>query len=473
MPEKRRKKPRTNQASGPLSKEEGEVWLTNLDPGRIFEEPALDADKVLNYEQNYYIRRLLENQRTLIFMEEPEQYGVLDPDGEPDTDLTVFMTRMLKKVNVWTAFQHILKDRSLYAAAPFNPVWGDESWNGLNYYSLRKLNHLPPYTFREAPAKYKIIFSDIMKGIALNDENKIEYWQHQSDGVTRQLKNVVLVTDPLANDPVGEPFFRPLYPIITMLDYAWQGQMQLNTALAAGGVACVKLDEGYTEDDWDYAQDLLRNIGKNYRFILKHNMTAVSFPISPNTVALDTISALMRMCDDFLTPISALRKEGTLIGGSNWAEFEAHNNYIRGVHAWLVSGINGILQPFFEYNDLEGYRINFNLPTPSLDRAELWMKQAIALGDLVAKGVTVAEENEFRSLLERPEFDEEKIAGLKEKQKSQTPTDPLFKLEQEKVEVARMEAVAKLTGNALNPYRVAPKKWVQARLRIEEGETGE
>lgn len=452
------KKQNAKPQPGDNQKEEGITWLTNLDLNLTYTEPVLDAEKARNYEDNYYIRRLLETQRSLIFQEEPEYYEVRDPDGEPDSELTSYVTQMLKKVHIWDAFQVAHKERCIYGTSPFNPVWGQDLGS---YYSLQKLRHLPAYTFRNLPSvagKYTY-FSEILKGIVLNETGELEYHQTQSDNQVHQLKNVVLITDPLADSPVGDPAFRPIFPIAAMLSFCWVGQMQKMNRLGAGGVVFLKIT-GADDDDLEYGKELLRNWGKNTGWFLRENFELVVPNIPDNATALDTIAALQKMMDDYVSPTAAIRKDGTLLGGSSYAEFDLLLGYIRGIHSWITSGFKAMLKPFFDKNSLEGYSLEFYLPTPSIDKSEVWIKQALA-----GYQTATMTENEIRSLLEQEELDKAGLEKLREAIAARPASMPM-KLEQGRVEAEKMAAIASLTSNPLNPYRVVDQDWVDNRLNI-------
>lgn len=424
-----------------ITEEKGETWLVSADNAEQYTEPVIDADLIRKYRRNIYLRKFLEQQHSLLF---GEQYtiDVFDPEGEPDTELAKHIKVMLdaKGVRLWHNMQRAYPDIAFYGIAVFNPVWEQVGTE----WQLKKLKPLPAYTFRTG-STYEgtcYVFSDILPGIIQTDKGEIKYYQEQADGTLDELTNVSVVRNPTDDSYVGDPLYSPLYPILNLMNFSWKAQMQWVNRWGAGGNLLIKVTNA-TGDDIDYAQDLLRNYGKNTGWTLRDNMEPIMLGDANNAAtALDTIGVLHKLMISYFSPADMLRNtNGNQLGGSTKSEMELLINYVRRQHDILTTGFEDMIDEYFPANGYEeGWHVKIYIPTISIEKAEIWLQQALA-GDKM--GVLL--DNEKRDLLERDELDDEGLAQLAA-ERSTRPVQP--------EQVNEMQGIAALmAATPLNPEK--------------------
>jgi hypothetical protein len=314
----------------------------------------------------------------------------------------------------------------------FNPVW--DYFEGPNPYGkgkvteyrLTKLRHLPSESFATAPYGRMNIYSEILQGVTISPETgAVEYYQTLENALDRmpesgaftsaamlqkKLTHVFTVIDPASGELAGAPIIEPIIPFLAMLDFTWQAQMQKVNRIGAPILFLEITDP--SGDDIEYGQRFLANWGKQSGMQIRPNMKLIIPDLKDSSTAIDTINVLSRMIVDYFSPSSLISKDGTLIGGSSAGEQELLVSYIRSTHTWIIESFEQLIQTYLEANLFEGYTAKLYIPSPSVDKAEIWMKQALTLGRLVDSGVTVAHPNEFRDLLEMKELSPEEIETL-------------------------------------------------------------
>ena len=402
------------------TKMEGTVYLSSY--GTVYHKAKIDADRLKKYSKNVYGAGVANKHRHLIFNEK-YSIEVTDKTGKPDEDLSLHLTQMMdsKEVRLWPKMQTAWNDVFWFGMAFFNPVW---EYVGNEYY-LTKLRRLPPESFATPPYGRSVIYSEILQGVTLDPvTGDPEYYQTlESLGVQvpqnwsgkllqDKLSNIFTVSDPSSGELAGSPIVLPIAPVISMLDFSWQAQLQKVNRIGAP-LLFMEIDDP-SEDDIAYGTKFLANWGKNSGMQIRPNMKLIIPDLKDNSSAIDTINALSKMVVDYFTPASLIAKDGTLIGGSSASEQELLLSYIRGTHSWITESFEQLLQTYLEGNAYQGYTARIYIPSPSIDKSEIWMKQALALGQLVKDGVTVADENEFRNLLEMEEKSPKEIAYLRE-----------------------------------------------------------
>ena len=403
MPEKQRKG----------TKEEGTVYISSI--GGYYKAPEIDADKLHDFQSNIYVRGLLAKHKNLIFSDK-FTLEVKDAKSETDEDLQKTMTQMCEQKNVrlWSKMQAGYIDGVfMYGIGLFNPVWGYEG----NEYKLLKLRYLPTYTFRNASLNGTTkIYSQILQGITLNEaKNEMEFWQADENGVVQQLKNVFYIKDPAAQGLAGESIVVPLVPIIEMLKFSWDTQMQ-QVHRTGAKLLFIKVtdpkpasNKNGNVGDVDYANKLLEKWSKDMAFQLRENMTLIDPGIKDDSNNLEIIDALHKMIIDYVTPTSFIAREGATIGGSEKQREEMMLRYIRGIHSWLEDQFEMLLNRYLEYNEYKDYTVSIHIPSPSIDRSEIHLKQV----DMGIKGKALFP-NEIRKRLEADALDEEDLKKLEE-----------------------------------------------------------
>jgi len=250
-----------------------------------------------------------------------------------------------------------------------------------------------------------------------------------------------------------------------MLDFSWQAQLQKVNRIGAP-ILFMEIEDP-SEDDIAYGQKFLDNWGKNSGMQIRPNMKLIIPDLKDNSSAIDTINALSKMVVDYFTPASLIAKDGTLIGGSSAAEQELLLSYIRGTHSWITESFEQLLQTYLEGNAYQGYTARIYIPSPSIDKSEIWMKQALALGQLVKDGVTVADENEFRNLLEMEEKSPKEIAYLREVYERYRPVQETSAFQRARLSI---DAAA---VDPVDPYSILHQKQIKKAVNKALGQDQE
>jgi len=469
---KKKTQPQATQMDGKT--EEGIVYLSSVPYGDR-RTTRVTADKLVKYAKNVYGAGVTHKQRNLIFQEK-YKIRVLDPDQESDPELENRLTLMCdqKNVRLWPALQLAWYDAFWFGMSLFNPVWGYEG----NEYVLQKLRHLPPETFGTQPYGRTALFSDVLKGIVISPEDPelIEYWQtlNPTDISTmpseisakmlqKKLQNIFTVKDPVSTELAGSPTIIPIIPILTMLDFAWQAQVQKVNRTGAP-LMFLKITNP-TGDDIRYGQALLNNWGKNSGMQLRSNFEIIVPDLKDTTSALETIEILNRMIVDYFSPVSMLNNTGAApMSGSSNAEQELLYAYVRGIHQWIAEAFEQLLQVYLDANAYEGYTVHIDIPSPSIDKSDLWLKQAM---EGARNGSLFT--NEIRSLLEASELDEEGLAKLREDVAARAPPA----LAQSPAFAQADLAIKAMAVDKLDPYGITGqkgKRLIQTVLGIENGE---
>ena len=434
------------------TKEEGTIYISNT--GDYYEAPEIDADKLHDFQSNIYVRGLLTKHKNLIFSDK-FTLEIKDSKGETDEDLQKTMTQMCEQKNVrlWSKMQAAYIDGVfMYGIGLYNDVWGYEG----NEYKLLKLRYLPAYTFKNAPILGTVkIYSQILQGITLNDKNEMEFWQTDENGIARQLKNVFYIKDPAAQGLAGESIVVPLVPIIEMLKYAWDTQMQ-QVHRTGAKLLFIKVtdpkpasNKNGNVGDVEYANEILKKWSKDLAFQLRENMTLIDPGIKDDANNLEIIDALHKMIIDYVTPTSFIAREGATIGGSEKQREEMMLRYIKGIHSWLEDQFEMLLNRYLEYNEYKDYTVSIHIPSPSIDRSEIHLKQV----DMGIKGKALFP-NEIRKRLEADTLDEEDLKKLEDYYSRVTPPSGMM---------SAMESATEITIKKETPKKV--EKSIEEELK--------
>jgi len=448
--------------------EEGTIYVTSF--GKVIGDQKLDADKIGKYLDNVYLAGALDKQQRTLFRNKKEfVVRGKGPDGKPDEDLSERLTSMCLSADVdsWFNAQIAWRESASWGPAIFNPVWG---WEGSEYI-LEKLRHLPSETFTRrgyssTTTSFVNVANPILPGIALNDKGVIEYWQLQLNGTVDRLENVFMMTDPVrAGYLGGKPLIKPVIPVVTMIDFCWTGQMQQNNRLGAGGLFYIKVVKPQ-KDDREFAANIIKNISRGVAYQLRENMELVNMGLNTTSTALDTISALDHLMGNYFSPASSIQKEGQLIGGSDNAAYDLYLSYIEGQQSWVSAAFERMLQPYLLMNGYDGYSIEFGLPSPTVDRSQMFLA-AIEKG-FTTKTLGLNSRREIFSKMgiDAKELTPEEIAAHAQEFKDLAGMAP-SPLEQ-------ANTLAALTNNPLDRYGVVSqaraKELANKYLGIEEGQ---
>jgi hypothetical protein len=459
-----------------LTQEQGVVYLSSL--GGVYQPSTIDGIRIAKIRRNIYWADTINKLEQLIFQVKPA-IKVLNPEEQKDertTKLEKSFRKMLKAPDVqfWGKIPVSWKDAAEWGGSVFNPVWKNEG----NEYVLKKLRHLQSESFILQPYSRPIVYSDVLKGIVPGPDDTIEFYQTINaidasvlspsaiKNLQTKLENIFFVKQPTSEGVAGTPLLLPMVPIISMLDFTWQAQIQKVNRIGAP-ILFLKITNPQG-DDIAYGQKFLQNWGKNTSYQLRPNFELIIPDLKDNSSALDTIDALAKLCIRFQTPASMISKDGTLIGGSSKPELEMVYNYVRTQHEWLSDAWDPLLQVKLDAEGYEGYTVSLDWPTPSIDKSDLYIS-------LIEKGFNTRtlSLNERRNLAKMAgakveELDDAGRLALEEeyaKVPAATPNPDFQK-------AATLAKIA--SANQLDPFAVIPKKaqqkFYQATLGIECGE---
>lgn len=400
----------------PPTKEEGVVYVSST--GDYFESPKIDSEKIKDFSQNPYGKGAIEKLINLIFSEKYEIKCIAE-DGNEYEEGSKNLSSMTKQkdVRLWANMKKAFRDRFLWGMAVYNQVWEYEG----NLYVLKKLRHLPGYSFRNLPVGNIEQYSDFMKGIVLNDKNVMEFWQVQdSDSeipVKLDDKNIFWVRDPSDDGLTGESLIAPMIPILERLNFTWNAQMQ-QTNRTGAKILFIKVtnpqpasSKNGSVSDITYANTILENWGKNTAFQLRENMELIDPGIKDDASNLDVITALTNMLIDYISPVTFLSTDQTTrLGGSDSAREELLYKYIQGIHGWISDQFEMLLQKYLDVNyPGKNYTVQVEIQSPTVDRTKLNLEQAKE----AIKG-QLADANELREKLEFEHADDEKLDAIRE-----------------------------------------------------------
>ena len=355
----------------PDLKEEG-VTYYYAPGGTSFKAPKVDVDGIYKILENKTIEEGVTKQQRILFQNDPK-FSVMNLEKkEIDEDLTTHLEDIAETLALGTFIQRAWRDTAEWGPALTNPVW---DYEGSEFRPL-KLKRLPPESFGKTGVSFSNIKNRILPGIMLNEQTQqVEYWQADSYGLPHKLTNVEMLTDPIRSQLGGSPAIVPIFPYAKMMTYSWMRQMQKVSQYGSGGIWFLKVTDP-TGEDKEYAQRILNNTSSVNRYQLRPNMEIENLGINESGSALETITQLGMEIRQFFTPAGLVQKDGTLIGGSSDPEFQLYMSFISGTHRWLEAYLRKLLNPWLVYNGYydKGYRIIVDIPAPSVDRSELFLK---------------------------------------------------------------------------------------------------
>lgn len=381
-----------------------------ISSGNMYSQPEISIETLLKYRDNFYGSSVCQKQLNLIFPDKPT-IEVKDPDGERDEDLEKKLMQQFENAKMFAAMKQFWIDEFWYGASFFNPVWQKRG----NEYILNELRHLPAPSFWKSPDGVLNKYSELLKGVWLNESTgEIEFYQTVLDKTTK-LNNIVMLHDQTEETVAGKPRVIPLIPVLNMLSFSWKAFMQRVNRVGSP-VLFMRVenpqpanDRNGNIDDITYANLVIQNWGKDTAYVLRENMTFVDPLLKDSTVSAEIISMLQNLVVQFMSPASFISKEGTLIGSSSLPEQDLMLQYIEGEHGRIADSFEPFLYQYLEYNEYpEDYTVNIWMPSPNIDRTEMDMKKAET--GFRTQAMTI---NERRELLGLPILTEEELKVLK------------------------------------------------------------
>lgn len=379
------------------------------------------------------------NKLTNLIFQDPYKIEVRDPTDSPNEKLTNFYQRMLDApdVDLWQQMKNTFG--AWYWYGPFLASLGIEF---SNMYVLSAIRDLPPSTFADNQSESTILAEGkILKGICKLEDKKTHYYQKQEYEIV-ELKNCFHIKPPsYSYDIAGLPLIYPLIKVFKKMGFSWLAQMQAVNRSGAGNILFIRITNPIRtpdgkRDDWKYVNNVLKNYGKNNLFPLYDNMEPIEVATNPSEVALKTIELLAKVILFQFSTSDLVSKEGTLIGGSNNAEKELQENFIRGFHTALINAYQPIVQKFLEYNGFQGYTAVITIPTPEFTNEETDLKRATE-----GRAAQNIHPNEHRKFLGLPPKSDEELSQIKNLWSIPTVEQQAYQAEQFKQQAQQAQAM--------------------------------
>lgn len=413
----------TVKAGNNTKREEGVVFIGSS--GTVYSSPTIDADKIVQFLDNPYLRSALNSYMNIMFPA-PVEVEVVDAEGEVDEDLTEQFRQHTDKptIRINELIKKTFLQRYCFGSGIINPVWKRTG----NEVIPENFRVLPSSSFDTLPDGVDDVYSSIMQGVILNDKGEVEVWQRQSatDWQPKQITNFFMVKDPMDEGLAGDSRLVPLIAILDMLKYAWNTEMQ-SANRAGSPVLFIKVSEPKKANannggvsDVDYANAILKNWSKNKQYQLRENMEIVEIKGNNTKNILETIAVLEQVINDYFSPTKLISKDGSHPLGSSGPELQLLNQAIQSEHRWLEDQFEQLLNRYFLYNAYpEGYRVKLHIPILEPDQGELNIKK-VQIG---IKGQAL-DLDDIRELLGMEAADDEKRAKIAEFWQSQVSQQP-------------------------------------------------
>jgi SOS response regulatory protein OraA/RecX len=375
-------KPRTvnpvNNVAKPASQSkavEGEPIYTS--GGLKWTLPKVDTRLVENLSENALLAEPANNLRNLIFRG-PAQVTVYDPEGETDNDLSKMALTIYEKCDLYIAHQTVLFDEGKGGCSVWSPGWGNI--DGVKGACPNQFQNLPWNSFRELAPGYVDVYNDVMPGIVYNrtekwtDDDGIEHtgkvhaYQTPDDRSTpTEIKNFVIIKDPVSPKPAGKPGWLPVFSLINNYNYADKIiNMKLNRE---GAPSIFPYVEKITAANKEYVEALAQKWGTNTSFILTESMDFKDPKMVLSNIAPERQAELKRRIYSFFNPATFIQKEGNSIGGSDSGGMELIYNYVDTTLTWIEQQITKCtIQKWLDDNGYIGYRAEIKHPRPSVKK---------------------------------------------------------------------------------------------------------
>ena len=395
-------------------------------PGDYYTKPSIDGKSLLAMTENAYVFEPIDKLVTHLFVGEPMDH-VFGPDGKENPELSLELNKTWEsdiedKFPGEGRFNRIklaFKDIVNWGTCPVQIAWDTD--NGRFYPT--KVVRLPPESFIDPPSDAGIDWqgSPILKGIGLR-KGILECWQTWSDGQSHLLRNVILLKDPLMPGIAGKSRLIPIFPLSSLMSFAWKTQGQKLNRVGAP-IMFIKFTSrplvDANRDDPALAKLIIENWGKDSQFALRENMEPVFVNFNDNQDALKTIERLSKDLTNYFNPASFLQKEGSTIGGNDAGKIDFIQIAIHSMLSTVESQWRPISNKYLELNGYEGYVDKLEMPEPQPDRTEINLRRAEA-----ADKMGIATLNEKRRLAGLPEATPEELAEIEEERNQRSAMTP-------------------------------------------------
>lgn len=375
----------------------GRTFLT--DTGVYYNVGKITSSTILKHSINPYYTIKKGSITNQVFVG-PPKYEIFNPANEKDEVLSLVATKMFEGLvdwetrspaNLYQYIQMAFSDMFDGGASIFEPVWVNvNGWQIL--YSLK---HLPWDTFVDLPDSYKESPSSMLKGVVMNEQGILEYYQLQDDALFHQIPNALHIKSPMSRDMAGDPLCLPIISIIDMLNFLWDIARMKAARVGAPSVMVEVLADD--EETLAQATDIITNWGVRTQFSHNEFIRVYDLGISNDNGIEGTIDAAEQILDSVYNPAAQLSDKGTTrIGGSDNAAERMLYNQANTFLSWLELGFSTLVQRWLDINYFVGYSGKVVLPKLEIDKTVINLQKA---NDGYAdKSITLDERRELRGL---------------------------------------------------------------------------
>ena len=336
----------------------GYAYISNVMQPYSVQE--VNARKIYELSENLYITGIIRQMLNLI-LPSTVTISVYDEKDEVVENLSRKLNRMFSQesCSIKSTARTGLYDLITWGISLFNWVWKKTGTEIV----CTELNHLHPYTFRDAPLSLnfdEIVYGRLLHGIyySLKDRS-MHYCQVQRMSVAElSPDNLFVMKDAAANYPDGESLILPIAVLTDFLEYTWNalGQQMYRTGAP---IMFITVKDPKPErmmygekikGDIDYAKEILASWGKDTPFTLRENMTVSTVDVKEGSLAIETINKAGETIRDYISPVGMLGRDGSLIGGNTDSSLKLVNNNIRGWVSLLQENLRRLPNYYLQAN---------------------------------------------------------------------------------------------------------------------------
>lgn len=358
-------------------------------------DPKLDINTIKMMMRNPYMHRPVTQLMNLLFPHADPVISVIDDTEHEDEEAAKKLRKMFRSPS--SNMKNLAKRcwLSWFYWGPFvyNIVY-EKNVDVDGWKMIKAIRHLPAETFVNysygLPGKENLQIvcrSELLPGISRYSDGEIYYCQTNYLGTTNVLSNVRHVSPPndLSGDPAGMPLCYVALALIEMLNFCWACQRQRVSRVGAPSIFLIVEDPqervdattGVKINDLEYAQDVLKNWGKNNLFPLLGNMKPVPVPANESDSAMETITTLAKLINDQWSPLGLIATEGSSkIGGGDEAGLDLLRSFRSGFLDPVAELFVEIAEEWLSYNGYEGYSVYIKFPEFDPKNGELDLRRA-------------------------------------------------------------------------------------------------
>lgn len=437
---RKRGRPKGSTAKKDASSTESGIAYV-YDNGMVkWSDPKLNVDTIKKMMRNPYLHRPVTQIMNLLFPHADPVITVKDDGGTEDEETTTKLRQMFRapESNLKLLAKRCFLSWFYWGPFVYNIVY-EKGLDSDGWKMIKAIRHLPSETFSMystygIPNKdvELVAMSELLPGIARYSDGNIYYSQTNYMGSTTLLNNVSHIAPPndLSGDPAGMPLCYPSLSLIEMLNFCWACQRQRVSRIGAPSIFIVVEDpqervdasSGTKINDLEYAQEVLKNWGRNNLFPLLGNMKAIPIPANESDSAMETINALAKLINDQWSPLGLIASDGaSKIGGGDQAGLDLLRSFRSGFLDPVSELFVSIAQEWLEYNGYEGYNVYIKFPEFDPKNGDLDLRRAQE--GRAAKDIS---RNEHRALLGLENKSEKDLDDMKEEWLIQPDTGSMF-----------------------------------------------